>query len=267
VLDERRRKRQGKRMEAQNLAAALKRAGLILLFAASAAVAQERSGYVLAASWEPAFCQTEAGERKRECRTQTADRYDATHLSLHGLWPDDLTDKAAFPCYCGSGEPVACDVDRPDQDQIWLSQPVFNALRRVMPGVQSKLHQHEWSKHGACSGWGSPPDPDGYFAAATRLIDALNASPVQALFANHIGERLTRKEIEAAFNQAFGSGAADRLTIRCRGGNISELWINLEGDITPKSGLADLILAAPTTSVSTSDRSCSGGKLLAVKTN
>ncbi len=242
-------------------------AGLALLFAAPAAVAQENSGYVLATSWEPAFCQTEAGHGKRECRTQTPDRYDATHLSLHGLWPDDLGDKEIFPCYCGRGAPVACDVVEPDGPPIRLSQPVFDALRKVMPGVQSGLHRHEWAKHGSCSAnFGSKPDPDAFFAAAKRLIDALNASPVQALLASHIGERLTRQEIEAAFNKGFGDGAAERLTIKCDGRGrdavITELWINLEGDIAQTDDLAKLILAAPPTSVSTSDRSCSGGKVL-----
>jgi ribonuclease T2 len=227
---------------------------------------------VLAASWEPAFCQTDSGWRKRECRTQTAERYDATHFSLHGLWPDDLTDKAIFPCYCDRGAPRECDVELSDGPRIRVSQPIFDVLRKVMPGVMSRLHQHEWEKHGTCyeadkTGPDAGADPDEYFTEAIALMGQLNASPEQALFASHIGERLTRDEIEAAFNQAFGAGASERLTVKCSGGNISELWINLKGDITPESDLSDLILAAPTTSVSTSERSCAGGKVAAVKTN
>ena len=41
--------------------------------------------YVLALSWQPAFCET--NQRKPECRWQTGNRYDAKYLSLHGLWP------------------------------------------------------------------------------------------------------------------------------------------------------------------------------------
>ena len=41
--------------------------------------------YVLALSWQPAFCEANPG--KRECRWQTGSRYDASYLSLHGLWP------------------------------------------------------------------------------------------------------------------------------------------------------------------------------------
>jgi len=41
--------------------------------------------YVLAVSWQPAFCETRP--RLPECRSQTADRFDATNFTLHGLWP------------------------------------------------------------------------------------------------------------------------------------------------------------------------------------
>ena len=44
-----------------------------------------RPDYLLAISWQPAFCQTH--QKKAECRTQDKERYDADHFSLHGLWP------------------------------------------------------------------------------------------------------------------------------------------------------------------------------------
>ncbi len=228
--------------------------------------------YLLAASWEPSFCATSSGHGKTECRTETAVRIDATHFSLHGLWPDDLDDKAIFPCYCSRGAPVSCGGNEQDDTTVAISPAVLDALRVVMPGVQSGLQLHEWPKHGSCfeadkTGPDAGANPDEYFSEAIALMAALNASPVQALFAANIGKTLTRAEIEAAFNQAFGAGASDRLTIKCNGGNISELWINLKGDMTPASDLSGLILAAPTTSVSTNDRSCGSGKVLAVKTN
>ncbi len=42
--------------------------------------------YTLAVSWQPAFC--EARTRTPECRSQTPGRFDASHFSLHGLWPE-----------------------------------------------------------------------------------------------------------------------------------------------------------------------------------
>jgi ribonuclease T2 len=224
-------------------------------------------GYVLAASWEPAFCQSASGRNKTECKSETPDGVDATHLSLHGLWPDDLSDKAIFPCYCSRGAPVSCGGNKPDDTSVAISPAVLDKLSVVMPGVQSGLQLHEWPKHGSCykaDEGGTAASPDDYFSEAVALMDQLNASPVEALFASHVGQRLTREEIEAAFNGAFGAGAADRLTIRCSGGNISELWINLKGEMTPESALGSLILSAPPTSVSTNDKSCAGGNVVQV---
>ncbi len=232
--------------------------------------------YVLAASWEPAFCATSAGHGKQECQTQTSDRFDATHFSLHGLWPDDLDDKAIFPCYCDRGPPRGCSGNLADDARVDISPPVLAKLAVVMPGVQSNLQGHEWPKHGSCyeddkTGDDRGADPDEYFSEAIALMDQLNASPVAALFAGNIGARLTRDQIEAAFDEAFGDGAPERLLIRCNGNAtnavISELWIGLKGDIGPESQISDLILAAPTTANSTNDKSCDGGKVLAVEAN
>ena len=41
--------------------------------------------YVLAVNWQLAFCETRS--RLPECRSQTEDRFDASHFTLHGLWP------------------------------------------------------------------------------------------------------------------------------------------------------------------------------------
>src|SRR5688500_1270964 len=40
---------------------------------------------ILAASWQPAFCEGASG--KPECRQQGKSRFDANHFALHGLWP------------------------------------------------------------------------------------------------------------------------------------------------------------------------------------
>jgi ribonuclease T2 len=232
--------------------------------------------YVLAASWQPAFCASPAGRNKAECLSQTADRFDATHFSLHGLWPDDLDDKQIFPCYCDRGPPRSCRGTQARDTSIALSQAVMSELQVVMPGMQSGLHLHEWPKHGACyeddkTGADADATPDEYFTEVLALMRQLNASPVRALFAEHLGKVLSREEIEAAFDQAFGTGAAERVIIKCNGSGanavISELWIGLKGDITATSDLASLILAAPPAATATNDRSCARGRVLKVTAN
>ena len=57
-------------------------------------------GYVLAVSWQPAFCEGHADAP--ECASQTADRFDATHFTLHGLWPQPRSLE-----YCGVAPAIA----------------------------------------------------------------------------------------------------------------------------------------------------------------
>ncbi len=46
---------------------------------------QSPTHFVLAISWEPGFC---AGKgNKPECAGETAQSFEATHFTLHGLWP------------------------------------------------------------------------------------------------------------------------------------------------------------------------------------
>jgi ribonuclease T2 len=226
---------------------------------------------VLAASWQPGFCATKPD--KVECRSQTASRPDAKQFSLHGLWPDDLDNTAIFPCYCDTGAPVSCNQRRLPVSSIHLSSDVLDRLRVLMPGIESELHLHEWTKHGTCyeddrTGSDAGADPDEYFGDALALLEQLNHSKVQDLFEANLGSDLTLLQIEQAFNEAFGHGAGDRVYMDCKKVNnidvITELWIGLKGDITPDADLGALILAAPRREVSTPRASCTRGRVVKV---
>ncbi|OQM77329.1 ribonuclease T2 family protein [Manganibacter manganicus] len=209
----------------------------------AAMAASAKSGYVLALNWQPAFCETRP--RKPECRSQTANRYDATHFTLHGLWPQP-NDK--FYCNVGRGD------RRDDKSGRWWKLPrvrldpkVRAELDRVMPGTASQLERHEWIKHGTCSG----KSQQDYFSAALAMAGAVNASAVRVLFASHIGKELTAEQIRAAFDKAFGAGAGERVRISCfrdRGKRmIGGVTLGLAGPIGPDVPLRDLMAAsAPT---------------------
>jgi ribonuclease T2 len=211
-------------------------ATLVLL--ASPAAAQQRTQYVLAISWQPAFCET--AEHRPECRSQTADRFDASHFTLHGLWPQRVD---------------YCEVSRTDQladrDGDWsalpapeLGEPTLARLREMMPGTQSGLDRHEWLKHGTC--YGEPADA--YFADALAMLEAVNASAVRDLFARSVGKQLTQKQVRDAFDIAFGTGAGQRVRLACeRDGQrrlITELTIGLTGEITAPADYRRLTMAA-----------------------
>ncbi len=193
--------------------------------------------YVLAVSWQPAFCQTH--RNKTECRSQHAERYDALNLSLHGLWP-----QPRHNTYCG----VDTTLKAIDRRSAWhllpnltMSAATRRELARVMPGTTSYLHKHQWYKHGTCYG----TDPETYFRHSIRLMQQINRSAVRDLFAQHIGQSISISDIRRAFDQSFGQGAGDRVYITCSGKLLNELKINLRGSIQATSTLGTLIRNAP----------------------
>jgi ribonuclease T2 len=200
--------------------------------------------YVLAVNWQPAFCETRS--RLPECRSQTEDRFDASHFTLHGLWPQPRS-----KAYCGVAKTdIAKDKKRRWRDLPWdrLDQTTWKRLQRLMPGTRSGLHKHEWIKHGTCyDGTGA----DEYFSDALHLMQALNTSDVQKLFASRIGRELTTSDIRAAFDTSFGPGAGDRVRVACKNDQgrrlIVELTIGLSGTVSPATAISDLIAASSAT--------------------
>ncbi len=202
----------------------------------------EPMALVLAMSWQPAFC--EKFSRKRECRSQNAGRYDATHFALHGLWPQPRGRE-----YCG-----VSDRDREtDKRRRWrdlpdvaLSAGLRDRLDTVMPGVQSYLDRHEWIKHGTCYS----SDMETYYRDSLGLMDAINASSVRDLFARSIGRRLDAFRIRQAFDDAFGRGVGRRVRVSCRDdGNrrlIGEITLGLEGVVGETPDIGKLALASRT---------------------
>jgi ribonuclease T2 len=200
--------------------------------------------YVLAVSWQPAFCETKPS--KPECVSQTVERFDASHFTLHGLWPQPQNN-----VYCH----VAPSIVATDKDNRWMDLPALaletqtrDALNRVMPGTQSFLERHEWVKHGTCYN-GEPAEK--YYADAIMLMEQLNATAVRALFADNIGREITTTAIRDAFDDAFGAGAGARVKVSCKQDNnrrlITELTIGLAGNLDEQS-MAEAIFAAPQTS-------------------
>jgi ribonuclease T2 len=199
--------------------------------------------YILALSWEPAFCESMPG--KPECKFASPDNHDAQNLSLHGLWPQPRSN-------------VYCNVDPAtvalDENHRWeklprpeLTQATQHALDKVMPGTKSKLERHEWIKHGTCF----PGGAEAYFRESVRLTEEINQSAVQDFLVANIGKRIETRDLIAAFDRAFGVEAGQRVRVACKddGGRllISELTIGLRGDVADGTSLSELMMASTPT--------------------
>ncbi|MBN2006983.1 MAG: ribonuclease T2 [Anaerolineae bacterium] len=188
--------------------------------------------YVLALSWEPAFCETKPD--KEECETQTTGRYDAANFVLHGLWPNLKGDNQHTFGFCD----VPKSVIRQDEAGDWCDMPevemsdsVWQDLTRLMPGTASCLQNHEWYKHGTCAGMPA----DAYFALANELATLFAESDFNNYVAGQVGDEVNRRDLLNRFDDEFGPGASDNLSLRCTkvGGTslLSEIQIALRPDL------------------------------------
>jgi ribonuclease T2 len=219
----------------------------------SAAPGSGKPEYVLSLSWQPAFCETRPG--KTECKAQTAVGFDATHFTLHGLWPQP---NGNFYCQVAAADKAN---DNPahwqDLPAVELDANTRSELDRVMPGTASDLERHEWIKHGTCYG----KSQQEYFSDALNLMRAVNASSVRDLFTRNAGRDLTSDQIRGAFDSAFGAGAGERVRVSCLNDRssgrrlIGELTLGLTGPIGPNSSLSELLFA----SVPTNNAGCPKG--------
>ncbi len=176
---------------------------------------------LLAISWQNAFCQTH--QQKREWRNVKQNSYTATHFTLHGLWPQPRSKQN-------------CQGKR----KVYLEKSLYNELLNVMPAAKSGLQHHEWKKHGTCYG----TSQDEYFRDSILLVKQFNNSAVQDLFAKNIGKTITKEQLMRAFDKSYGRGSGRKVKMMCTKGMISELQINLSGEIKENSKIADLLKGA-----------------------
>ncbi|GAC1336881.1 MAG: hypothetical protein NVSMB18_00840 [Acetobacteraceae bacterium] len=123
--------------------------------------------FLLSLSVAPSFCALSSRNASiEECRQLTAAEFQQTPLTIHGLWPNRAR-------LSSNRQPQNC----PGPDLV-LSDGLQAQLRRYMPGGP-RLEQHEWEKHGTCSGL----DPEQYFAAAAQWAATANDTIGAAMLA------------------------------------------------------------------------------------
>lgn len=154
------------------------------------AVAAEFDFYLMVMSSHAAFCADGHG-RTPEC-TASAPR----PLSIHGLWPERLQ-AGAYPHDCPA-------------PMLDLDPGLAADLEPFMPGMRADLHEHEWRKHGACTGL----DDDVYFRDALALARTLD-SALSARLTTLSGRETSARELRG-YADEFRAGLGATLVFQCR---------------------------------------------------
>lgn len=161
--------------------------------------------YILSLSWSPAFCASRGHEADpRQCATEKQ-----MGFVVHGLWPQ----------YDRGGWPERCSTMRT------VPPRVLEAMLEIMPS--GSLVEHEWAKHGSCTGL----SPDDYFAETRAtwervyMPDELRNPPPG--FSMSIAE--LRKELVER-NSTFGLGPKG-IAIECEGNQVTELRLCVDKDL------------------------------------
>lgn len=197
--------------------------------------------YVFSLSWQPTFCATHQG--KKECKTMQKGDFATKNLVLHGLWPSRTGDEKHAYGYCN----VPNTIRKHDNANGWcempfpqLSRDTIKQLGTVMPGYQSCLENHEWYKHGTCSGM----SPDNYFATAARFVKGVAATNLDEFIGDNAGKEVAMGDMAAAAAKDF-KGNSGTLRYICQGDMLSEIRLYLKKDLPEDGSITDTLLVAP----------------------
>ncbi|HSW11941.1 MAG TPA: ribonuclease T2 [Solimonas sp.] len=154
--------------------------------------------WLLALSWSPEYCASTRNADETQCER-------AYQFVVHGLWPQY---EIGYPRDCARVAPV------PDQ-----------LVERMLPLMPSeRLIDHEWRKHGACSGL----EVQEYFLQTERarrrvVIPDAYASPQKPITTNVA-------EIERRFIAENPGLSAEGIALSCSKRWLSEVRICLDHD-------------------------------------
>ena len=177
-------------------------------------------GYTLAVTWAPGYCRTHARDASARIECGGGNRFG---FVLHGLWPDGIGPE--WPQYCKTTE--------------LLPAAVIRANLCATPSAQ--LLQHEWAKHGTCTG----DTPATYFRRSTGLYAKLRYPDMDALSR----APLTVGAFATAMAGANPGLAADMIRVTAtKQGWLDELWLCLDRSLAyerckPNAGGADTAAA------------------------
>jgi ribonuclease T2 len=195
--------------------------------------------HLLALSSQSGFCETygfEAG--KPECRKLSKSSYQASHLTLHGLWPNQDVCGQRYG-YCG----VKPQSNHCGYAPVTLTPKVTERLKTLMPSFNfgSCLERHEWNKHGSCQALSA----DDYFTLAMGLVSEVDKSAFGKYLTAHKGETVKLSTLRDLITESFGAKNAGKVYLGCKNNILVDIFIQLPALIPFNESLVTLITSAP----------------------
>lgn len=160
--------------------------------------------YLVSLSWSPAYCSTHPQD-KNQCGGR------GFGFVLHGLWPQKST----------GGWPENCPA---------TSEPSRAVIQKTMAFMPSeKLINHEWTKHGTCSGLTG----DQYLELADKAYSAIK---IPAVFQTPgASTDMLASQIIAAFVQENTGLPEESLSVKCSKGELEEVRVCVDTQLKPKA--------------------------------
>ncbi len=170
-------------------------------------VAGDFAYYVLALSWSPAFCATQSPESQPE-QCGPGRRYS---FVVHGLWPQY---EKGWPQDCATSFSSTVS-----------NEIIFDTLD-MMPS--KKLINHEWAKHGTCSGLSQTK----YFEAARTARDSIAIPPQYQAPTEYVMTTPTElKKNLLALNPQLKE---NMMALTCKDRTLSEVRVCMNKDLSPR---------------------------------
>jgi len=161
------------------------------------------SYYVLVLSWSPTHCAGDAGRGRDDdlqCRSGRPFGF-----VLHGLWPQN---QRGYPEHCSTIEPRA------------VADDVMEQALKLSPSAL--LIQHEWDRHGTCSGL----PQEAYFSAAAAAIRSVNVPRIYQAPQRPL--TTTPDAVRQSFIEANPTLSKDNISATCNRNELAEVWVCLD---------------------------------------
>jgi len=161
--------------------------------------------YLLSLSWAPNYCAEHPNDRSSECRIGGHHTF-----VLHGLWPQSVSGPP--PMSCSPASPVAT--------------ATVEHMLNYMPS--RGLIQHEWEKHGTCTGL-SVQD---YFAQAEQAYTHVQVPPQYQNLGRE--QQFSVSDLEKSFAEA-NHAPPQAIRVSCHAGELVSLEVCVDKNLQYRS--------------------------------